>query len=462
MTEPTHGRLARELGLATVASCPADVHVLMLQRFTRLFAYGASTLILVSYLESLGHDRTQSGLFMTLTLVGDIVISFLLTLTADAIGRRTTLAVGAVLMALSGLVFALFRNYWVLLAAAVVGVVSPSGNEIGPFRAVEESILAHLTGFERRSDVYAWYSLLGTAGTAFGIMACGWATHALLRAGWEPAEAYRVVFWAYAVLGVVKLLLALGLSSAVEPDGISGAREQRPRPRDTEPLLDAHRGSASEDTVRTKETKTSRFAWMPHVTAESRAVAVTLCLLFGLDAFASGLAPLSWVTFYFRSRFNIEEGRLGSIFSMTALTSAASVLVASSLSKRLGNVKTMVFTHLPSSVFLALIPVPSNVSLALTLLALRACTQSMDVAPRSAFLAAILLPSERTAVMGLVNVVKTGAQSLGPLITGVLASRDLFWLSFVCAGTLKVCYDLGLLAVFKERQRRRARDEETS
>lgn len=123
----------------------------------------------------------------------------------------------------------------------------------------------------------------------------------------------------------------------------------------------------------------------------------------------------------------------------------------------------MVFTHLPSSVFLALIPLPSQVYLSLTLLVLRACTQSMDVAPRSAFLAAILLPGERTAVMGLVNVVKTSAQSLGPLITGVLANHDLFWVSFVCAGSLKVCYDLGLLAVFKNRERqRREREGETA
>mgnify|MGYP000427475207 CR=1 FL=1 len=114
----------------------------------------------------------------------------------------------------------------------------------------------------------------------------------------------------------------------------------------------------------------------------------------------------------------------------------------------------MVFTHLPSAVFLALIPVPSSLPLALLFLILRACTQSMDVAPRSAFLAAVLLPGERTAVMGAVNVVKTTAQSLGPLITGVLAERDLFWVSFVAAGSLKACYDLGLLAVFKNREHR--------
>ncbi|KHN96187.1 Major facilitator superfamily domain, general substrate transporter [Metarhizium album ARSEF 1941] len=444
-----------ELGLTTLASCPLDIHLLILQRFTRLFAYGASTLILVSYLESLGHSRTRSGLFMTLTLAGDILISFFLTLTADKIGRKATLAAGAVLMALSGVAFALLQNYWLLLAAAVFGVISPSGNEIGPFRAVEESIVAHLTTHDQRSDVYAWYTLLGTAGTAFGIMACGWATHALVAAGRGLGEAYRLLFAGYALLGVVKLLLTLALSPAVEAD-----RTKRNGPRsESEPLLNGQTAAPEEVPANARPTWASL---VPHVTAESRAIAATLCLLFGLDAFASGLAPLSWVTFYFRSRFDIEEGRLGSIFFATSLISAASVVVASSISKRLGNVKTMVFTHLPSSMFLALIPVPSNLFLSLSLLALRACTQSMDVAPRSAFLAAIFLPSERTAVMGLVNVVKTSAQSLGPLITGVLANHHLFWVSFVCAGSLKVCYDLGLLVVFKEREQRRAGDEETT
>ncbi len=114
----------------------------------------------------------------------------------------------------------------------------------------------------------------------------------------------------------------------------------------------------------------------------------------------------------------------------------------------------MVFTHLPSAVFLALIPVPSNPKLAVMFLILRSCMQSMDSAPRSAFLSTILLPEERTSVMGAVNVVKTTAQSLGPLITGLLAGNGLFWVSFVCAGSFKATYDLGLLAVFKGYERR--------
>ena len=121
----------------------------------------------------------------------------------------------------------------------------------------------------------------------------------------------------------------------------------------------------------------------------------------------------------------------------------------------------MVFTHLPSTIFLALIPIPGEVHGSLVFLVLRACTQSMDVAPRSAFLAAILHPQERTAVMGLVNVTKTVSQSLGPLITGLLADANVLWLSFICAGALKACYDLGLLALFRNYQRERTeRDHE--
>lgn len=124
------------------------------------------------------------------------------------------------------------------------------------------------------------------------------------------------------------------------------------------------------------------------------------------------------------------------------------MLLASSIAKRFGNIQTMVSTHLPSSIFLALIGVPNSLGLAMLFLILRSCTQVMDVAPRSAFLAAVILPAERTAVMGLINVVKTSSQSLGPSITGLLANRNLFWVAFLCAGSLKACYDLGILAVF--------------
>jgi MFS family permease len=164
------------------------------------------------------------------------------------------------------------------------------------------------------------------------------------------------------------------------------------------------------------------------------------------------------MTYFFKRKFSLPEGTLGSIFFTTSIIAAISMLLASSIAKRIGNIKTMVFTHLPSAICLALIPL-FDLPLALTLLILRACTQNMDVAPRSAFLAAALPADKRTAIMGAINVVKTSTQSAGPLITGVLADKGVFGASFTLAGVLKCVYDFGILVSFLGLERERERNE---
>ena len=288
------------------------------------------------------------------------------------------------------------------------------------------------------------------------MITCGWTVNHLNKnLDWPIVEAYRIVFMGYAVMGALKLAIILFLSKAVEADPPSQQAPSLEPNLETTPLL----GDVSPNPPATKpDTKLRRglASLLPQISHESRGIMFSLCLLFALDSFASGLAPLSWVTYFFRSRYHLSEGTLGSIFFTTAIVSAASMLVASSLAKRFGNVNTMVFTHLPSAVFLALIPIPNDVHLSLLFLILRSCTQSMDGPPRSAFLAAIVLPGERTAIMGLVNVVKSTAQCLSPTLTGLLADRKLFWVAFVCAGGLKAVYDLGMLALFKNHERERA------
>ncbi|KAJ3546148.1 hypothetical protein NM208_g2133 [Fusarium decemcellulare] len=447
-------RVLEELGLVSLYNSTRDVKILCIQRFIRLFAYGSSTLVLVAFLRELEISQTRIGLFMTLTLAGDIVISFLLALFADGVGRRAVLALGAALMTASGLVFATFSNYWILLAAAILGVISPGGNEIGPFRGVEESIIAHLTQPENRSDVYAWYSLVGTAGTAFGLLTCGWVTHHMRTdLHMDTVDVYRKVFYAYSIVGVVKFLCAVVLSSAVEIHDTPKPQEPASNAESDEqtPLITDNNAQGTADQNRPKKQLRAK------ISHESLPIVVCLCALFALDSFASGLAPLSWITYFFKSRYHLDEGKLGSIFFVTSIISAASMLVASSLAKRFGNVRTMVFTHLPSAIFLGLIPIPNEVHLSVMFLTLRACTQSMDVAPRSAFLAAIVLPQERTVVIGLINVAKTTALSLGPLITGLLADSNYFWVSFIMAGALKASYDLGFLGLFKNHERVEAR-----
>ncbi|KAI0395494.1 MFS general substrate transporter [Xylariaceae sp. FL0594] len=500
-------RVVPETGLATLWRAPRDVKLLCAQRFVRMLGYGVTTLVLVAYLSCAlgsgsgngnGNEKTEIGLFMTLTLAGDVCVSFVLTLFADeALGRRATLALGALMMSGSGLAFALVSvgsssssssdyYYWVLLLAAVVGVISPNGNEIGPFRAIEESIVAHLTPAEHRSDIYAWYSLLGLAGAALGSFLCGWTLQYLTESrGWAAMSSYRAAFAIYAVVGLLKLCLTLSLSPGVESEASQKRRNMKKQKRngtmiteggggeaartndEATPLLSDNNNDGRDDRPGAPHQTTSPpssnnrrrriRALLPDISRESISVVAILCFLFGLDALGTGVNPMSWVTYYFQWRFNIEKGTLGSIFFVTQLVGAASLILASSISKRLGNVKTMVLTHLPAQVFRALIGVPGDARLALLFCILNASISSMDTAPRAAFLAAIIPAGERTAVMGALNVVKTTAASLGPIATGLLVDHKLYWLSFVLGGTLKGLYDVGILVFFWHKEKERDR-----
>ncbi|KAL6893345.1 major facilitator superfamily domain-containing protein [Trichoderma evansii] len=458
-------RVLSELGLVSLFHSPLDVKLLCLQRFVRLFAYGGSTLVLVPYLQALGISKTNIGLFMTLTLVGDVCISFILTIVADGLGRKTILSMGALMVVGSGITFAICQNYWILLAAAIFGVISPSGNEIGPFRAIEESVVAHLTEPASRSDVYAWYSLLGQAGVACGLMTCGWVIQYVSTVlQWEHVDAYRLVFLGYAAVGLVKLTLTLLLSTAVEADGKASTSKKTAISNEigrteTSPLLDSANANGSLQTTEEQKSRGRFSSLLPDISREGYTMMTSLCIFFAIDSLASGIISMSWVTYFFRWRYSIKEGELGSIFFVTSLTSACSMLVASSLAKRFGNIKTMVFTHLPSSIFLSLIPAFPDVRLSLLFLWLRSSTASMDVAPRAAFLAAVIQPNERTAIMGVINVCKTVGASLGPFLTGTLADHGFFWVAFVTAGCLKVGYDLGILAVFTNHERHAAERE---
>ncbi|KAL8905108.1 MAG: hypothetical protein Q9171_006804 [Xanthocarpia ochracea] len=452
-------RLMNELGLYSILGSSRDSKLLCLQRFVRLFAYGASTLILALYLSKLGITHARIGLFMSMTLWGDVVISFVLTLFADRLGRRRILMLGAALMAASGLVFAFSKQYWVLVAAAIFGVISPSGNEIGPFKAIEESTLSQLSPAAIRSDIFAWYVLLGNAGTACGMVTCGWLVQWLQTLdGWTAIPAHRVIFAIYALLGIVKLILAIMLSDRCESESPEQEYQKVTELNDIEIESLLSRDDDDDITQDQPAPKPNpkpllplpkkNYALLPSISPTSRTILLKLSILFSFDSFASGVASASWTTYFFTTKFSLPEGTLGTLFFTTGIIAALSNLVASSISKRIGLLKTMVFTHLPSAIFLALIPLPSTAFPAMTFLVLRACTQNMGQAPRQAFLAAAVLPSERTAVMGVVNVVKTLSQSGGPVLTGWLVGMKKFWMAFLIAGALKAGYDLAMLKMF--------------
>jgi len=351
-----------------------------------------------------------------------------------------------------------------MLFAAVVGVISPSGNEIGPFRAVEESAIAGLVeSNESRADVFAWYVVFGTLGTSGGALACGWATQGLIKGrGVSEARAYASVFWVYALVGLVKAGITLLLSEkcevVVEKKAVV---EEEGEEEEAEGFLAQSGDGAAAARPKPQQQKKKKASWaVAQISVESRKTLLKLCALFAVDSLASGMVPISLISYYISKKFDITQSKLGTIISVGSFMSSIGNIFASSISKRIGFINTMVFTHLPSAVFLAMLPAPHSLFLTIVFLVLRATLASMDQAPRSAFLSAIVLPNERTAVMGVVNTVKTMAQSGGPLLTGVLAGEGRFWIAFVAAGALKASYDLGLLVIFSNTKLRGNADEQ--
>ncbi|KIV98942.1 uncharacterized protein PV09_09328 [Verruconis gallopava] len=416
--------LYHESGLQTLLHADGNTWLIILTRMLRMFAYGFNALILALFFESLKFSDYSIGLFYTLTLLGDVALSLFLTLVADALGRRKILFFGAALMVLSGMAFALSSNYFVLLFSAVIGVISPSGSEIGPFRAVEESMISHLTTPDTRTEVMSWYVVMPAVGTSLGLFACGNLVSTLTeRMGWEVKSAYHACFWIYTLCGLVNMGLAMFMTQKCEiedkkPDVAEGARPEK---------------------------KKSKFS---QISRESRPTLYKLCALMSVDSLSSGMAAYSLINLYVDRKFSLPKSYLGDTMSGVWAVSAFMNIWSPAIARRIGLIKAMVFTHLPSAIFLALLPAPRSWWLTAVLLFARAALNSMDQAPRTAFIAAVVKPEERTAVMGIVNVLKILAQSGGPSITGSLAGANLFWLAFTLAGSLKASYDLGLLSMF--------------
>ncbi len=391
-----------------------DGWLLFLTRSTRLFAYGALSVVLVFYLTSLGLSTSQTGLLLTLTLVGDTVVSLYLTTRADRIGRRRMLIIGAILMAAAGLAFASTRNFVFLVAAGTIGVISPSGNEVGPFLSIEQAALSHVVPDRTRTAVFAWYTLAGSFATAAGSLAGGTLSHLLQQTAMAPLESYRVVVLLYAVLGVLLALLFTRLSPAAEVS-VPG---------------------------------TGSFG-----VARSRGVVLKLSGLFALDSFAGGFVVQSFAAYWFYLRFGVDPGTLGAIFFWANVFAGISALVASRLATRFGLVRTMVFTHLPSNILLILVPLMPNLPLAVLVLLVRFSISQMDVPTRQSYVMAVVGPEERSAAGGITGVARTLGAALAPVFAGFLYARpSLVSVPFFIAGTLKVIYDLLLYRGFAARR----------
>ncbi|RFU23714.1 hypothetical protein B7463_g12626, partial [Scytalidium lignicola] len=415
-----------------------------------MFAYGANSLIIALFFSSLHFSDFQIGLFMSLTLLGDVLLSLSLTLVADKVGRRRVLFLGSFLMVLSGLVFVWFENFWILLFAAVIGVISATGSDFGPFRAIEESTLSHITSTKTRADVLAWYVTTASLGSAIGTEISGRAVDFLQRVdGWTLIDAYHAIFWLYIFAGSLNMFCILFLSRYCEVEMV-------PKPDASEGLLDESRRKSEDeiseernaDSVTLQEPQQPKKSLFAQISRETRFVMYKLWFLLIIDSLADGMTSYSLTNYYIDQKFHLPKSTLGDITSVSYFLSSCSTIFAGPLVRHIGLINTMVFTHLPSSTAVLLFPLPNNVPLTMLLFFIRTSLNNMDQAPRSALIAAVVKSEERTAVMGITSMLRTLASTVGPSITGFVASHNRFWIAFVIAGALRISYDLGLFVAF--------------
>jgi MFS family permease len=379
-----------------------------------MFGYGIASVVLVLHLAAAGEGEARIGLLVSLTLLGDVALSLAVTTRADRTGRRRMLVLGAVLMIAAGATFAWATAFPLLAAAATIGILSPSGNEVGPFLPIEQAALAQELPPDARTSAFAWYQLTGALATAAGALAGGVLAEALQRRGLAPLRSYQLLFAAYAAIGLALALLFARLSTAIEaPPGAAPARR----------TLGLHR---------------------------SRPVVLRLSALFSLDAFAGGFVVQSFVAWWFHRRFGVGPAVLGGIFFGANVLAGVSALSAAAVARRFGLVNTMVFTHLPSNVLLALVPFMPTLPLAIGVLLLRFSISQMDVPTRQSYTMAVVDPDERSAAAGVTGIARTVGAAIAPLAAGPLyATAPLFPAPFLVAGGLKIAYDLLLWRAFR-------------
>ena len=408
---------------ATRAPAPRgtrDAALITAARGLRSFGYGLLSVLLGVALSTAGFSPTAIGALITVSLVGDFCGTYVIGLRADRWGRRRTLAVLALLMALTGVVFGLMHVYAVLLLAAFFGTLGTSASETAPFLPIEQAMLPQTGPPERRTDLFARYNLVASFAGAGGALAAG-LPDLLTHAGLPLPAGMRLMFGVYTAVALVVALLVLRLSPRVEPATTvprnAGTRWQRLLP----PL------------------------------GRSRGIMVRLAALFSVDALAGGLVVQSLMVLFFHLRFGVPLAPLAALFFGANTLSALSFLAAAPLARRIGLLNTMVLTHLPSNVLLALVAAMPTFPLAATVLLARQALSQMDVPTRQAYTMALVAPEERTAAASVTSLARGAGAATSPVVGGALLQGPLLVLGlpFVVAGALKAAYDLTLWVIFR-------------
>jgi MFS family permease len=392
------------------ASATADSSRLVATRALRGLADGAISVLLPSYLSALGLGATQIGIIVFGTLFGSALVTLWAGLAGQRIGRRRLLLGACGLMMATGLGFIYVRRFWPLFAVALVGTLNPSSGDVSVFLPLEQAALAETVVTRDLTGIFAIYNVAGALAGALGALASGLPSLLASRFGWNMIAAQRSGFLAYAAIALIAALVYRSLSGAVEVDA---------SPVHIAPL------------------------------AKSRGIVVRLATLFSLDAFGGGFVIQSLLALWLFRRFNMSIQAVGVFFFAAALLGSLSQFVSVALAARIGRIRTMVYTHVPSNAFLMLAAMMPSAKLTLVFLLLRSSLSQMDVPARQSYVMAVVPPEERAAAASVTNVPRSLAAALAPIPAGMMMDASSSGWPLICAGALKVLYDFLLLLQFR-------------
>jgi len=390
----------------------ADARRLTFSRAARGFADGLVSVLLASYLQRLGFSAVEIGAIVTATLIGSAALTLGVGLFGHHLPGRSILLGASTLMVATGIAFAAVTSFWPLLVVAFVGTVNPSAGDVTLFLPTEQTILTEAVSAPDRTRSFAFYNLAGTLAGAVGALAAGLPTLLARFAGFDLALAERFGFLLYAAFGILTAWTYHGLSSSAEVRG----QERAP------PL------------------------------AKSRKVVLQLAALFSLDSFGGGFVVQALLALYLFKRFGLSIASAGAIFFAAGLMAAFSQFMSVRLAARFGHVRTMVYTHLPSNIFLILAGLSPTLPLALLFILLRMALSSMDVPARQAYVMEMVPREERAAAASVTNVPRSLAAAVSPVLAGWLLDHSSFGWPLLCAGILKAVYDLLLFWHFAHRR----------
>ncbi len=419
----SHGGIDQAQSVTTTESeryDQVDARLILTMRGLRSLDYGMLAVLLGVALSSEGFSPVAIGILITVSLAGDMVGTYVIGITADSWGRRRTLALLALLMAGTGVIFGLTTFYPLLLVAAFFGTLGITASETAPFLPIDQSMIAQITKSERRTAIFARYNLVASFSVAVGALAAG-LPGLLALLGLPLTSGLRLMFGVYATLALIVAGLSLRLSRNVEA----------PRRAPVQ----------------------AKSAWQRLVPSlgRSRGIIMGLAGLFCVDALAGGLVVQSLMVLFFHLRFGVSLVWLSALFFGANLLSAFSFLAAVPLARRFGLLNTMVFTHLPSNVLLILIAFAPTFLVASALLLLRQLLSQMDVPTRQAYTMAVVASEERTPAASVTSLARSVGSATSPVFAGLLLQGPLsiLGLPFILAGMLKSAYDLTLWFIFR-------------